>query len=110
MINSIFFKIISSWEVIAAIVAFIIILPVTFYIASHDKNTTLEFVGIRKKRKKSVKNEEKKDNKEENTEKRRNKQSQAQKSDEENDEEESEENDKRRYEMLKRLKASKTKK
>ena len=52
MINSIFFQILSSWEVIVAIVAIMIILPITFYITSHDKNEALKFIGIRRKKKK----------------------------------------------------------
>lgn len=115
MINSIFFRIISSWEVIAAIVAFMIILPVTLYIASHDKGVTLEFVGIRKKKKKVKKkegNEEEKqeNNQEESAKKRTNKPGRGRKNQEENDEKSSENNDRKRYELLKRLKASKGKK
>jgi UPF0716 family protein affecting phage T7 exclusion len=111
MINSIFFQILSSWEVIAAIVAFMIILPITFYIASHDKNVTLEFVGMRKKKKKKNAGGERKENGGEDAESGKTERRKRLRNDrEEDDTETDEEKDKRKYELLKRLKAGKSRK
>ena len=52
MNNEVFFSILTSWEVIVAIVAFIIILPLTLYIASYDRNAAIDFIRIKKKKKK----------------------------------------------------------
>ena len=102
MMNSLFFKVLSSWEVIAAIVAFIIVLPLTFYIAS--KNTsTIEFIGIRNKKKNTkLKQLSKKRN--ESLEDNDEKQKRPGKSpNDQDDYSDTEENQK--YELLKKLKA-----
>jgi predicted membrane protein len=135
MINSIFFQVLSSWEVIAAIIAFLIVLPITFYIASHDKNVTLEFVGIRKKKKEGEEKKGKRkeirdktaEEKEKGEEGKRKsdragsmrkrgieqkpvKKSQTKNTREKDDGKENGDSDKKRYELLKRLKSSKGKK
>jgi hypothetical protein len=114
MINSVFFQILSSWEVIAAIAAFMIILPITFYIASHDKDVSLEFVGVRKKKiqKKSNAEENSGDgqNEDEKDKTGRRRRGGRIQQDDEDEEDKDEEKDKQRYKLLKRLNANKGKK
>jgi FtsZ-interacting cell division protein ZipA len=97
---SVFFQILSSWEVIVTIIVILIILPLTFYITAHQKRSSYDYIGFNQKSSRSKSGEEENSPGDERSGDRRRDREETMDNQQGNDADE----EKDKYEVLKRLK------